>query len=126
MLIPLLGVLSIVSSALVARTLSVDEYRVYGLAVATVMTLVLWSDLGISSAVARFTPELRKLKQDAMLRFLRGAASVRFLALGLAVAALVLVRAIWSSWEDVLPFHGASLWLIVITASAQGVARILQ
>jgi PST family polysaccharide transporter len=128
-LIPLLGVLSLVSSALVARTLSLEEYRVYGLAVAAVASLLLWSDLGVSAAVARFTPELRKRSREATLRFLETAARTRFVALGVLLAGLLLARSfgpMGPRGEEVVPFQGWSLWLIVITVAAQGAARVLQ
>jgi O-antigen/teichoic acid export membrane protein len=128
-LIPLLGVLSLVSSALVARTLSLEEYRVYGLAVAAVASLLLWSDLGISSAVARFTPELRKRSREATLRFLETAARTRFVALGVLLTGLLLARSfgpVGPRGEEIVPFQGWSLWLIVITVAAQGAARVLQ
>lgn len=125
-LVPLLGLLALVSSALVARALSIDDYRVYGLAVAAVTSILLWSDLGITSAVARYTPQLRRYGVASTVSVLRRAAKVRIAAVVFLVAALVAGRYLSTSLQEELPFRGASLFLIVGTAMFQSIARVLQ
>ena len=124
--VPLLAILSLLSSALVARALSLEEYRVYGLAAAAIASLLLWSDLGISSAVARFTPELLRIGPGAAGAFLRVAARTRLLVLALIVGLLLIARYRWSAMETVLPFRDASLLFIVMAVTLQSLARIHQ
>jgi lipopolysaccharide exporter len=114
------------SSALVARALSLDEYRVYGLAMAAIASLLLWSDLGISSAVARFTPEIRAVGRGATARFVSGAARIRILSLVVIVLLLLAARYLWSSWATLLPFGSWSLLLIIATVTFQSLARVYQ
>jgi O-antigen/teichoic acid export membrane protein len=125
-LVPLLAILSLASSALVARHLSLDEYRVYGLATAAIASLLLWTDLGLSSAVARFTPEIHRVGPGASSRFLGGAARIRILSLAVIVGLLVAGRHFWSGSQALLPFEGLSLVLIIATVTFQSIARIYQ
>lgn len=123
--VPSLAVLTVVSSAVVARHLSVSQYGIYGLAMATVTTLLLWSDLGITSAVARFTPGIRRLGPTPTRRFLRFAACVRFAAMALVVLALLASRR-FALVEEVLPFRGVSLALVLLVAAFQSASRVQQ
>ena len=109
-----------------SAALSLEEYRVYGLAAAAIASLLLWSDLGISSAVARFTPELLRIGPGAAGAFLRGAARTRLLVLALIVGLLLIARDRWSAMETVLPFRDASLLFIVMAVTLQSLARIHQ
>jgi hypothetical protein len=123
--VPALAALSVLGTAVVARSLSIDDYAVYGLAMATVTSLLLCSDLGITSAVARFTPEIRKMGRQSTRRFLRTAAWSRIAALGLVVLGLVAARG-FAPLADALPFHGASLVLVLAVAAFQSVSRVKQ
>ncbi len=123
--VPSLLALTVLSSAVVARSLSIDDYAIYGLAMATVTSLLLCSDLGITSAVARFTPEIRKLGRESTRRFLRMAAWSRIAAMGLVVLGLVAARG-FAPLRDALPFHGASLVLVLAVAAFQSVSRVIQ
>ncbi len=123
--VPSLAALTVLSSAVVARSLSIDDYAIYGLAMATVTSLLLCSDLGITSAVARFTPEIRKMGPESTRRFLRTAAWSRIAAMGLVVLGLVAARGL-APLRDALPFHGASLVLVLAVAAFQSVSRVKQ
>jgi O-antigen/teichoic acid export membrane protein len=123
--VPSLLALTVLSSAVVARSLSIDDYAIYGLAMATVTSLLLLSDLGITSAVARFTPEIRKMGPESTRRFLRTAAWSRIAAMGLVVLGLVAARG-FAPLADALPFHGVSLALVLAVAAVQSLSRVKQ
>ncbi len=123
--VPSLAALTVLSSVVVARSLSIDEYGLYGLAMATVTLLLLCSDLGITSAVARFTPEIRKMGPETTRRFLSAVVLVRVAAMGLVVLGLVAARG-FAPIKGALPFHGVSLLLVVSVAGFQSASRVEQ
>ncbi|HVR71261.1 MAG TPA: oligosaccharide flippase family protein [Vicinamibacteria bacterium] len=122
-LIPLQAVVALVASALVARRLAVEHYALYGLALATLTSLLLWSDLGLMPMVSRYTPVLRASGGTVLRRFLGQVTAVRLAAL--AAAALGFAAA-WhlGALRHMLPFEGPGLALLLAALAAQGVARL--
>jgi O-antigen/teichoic acid export membrane protein len=122
-LIPLQAVVMLAASALVARRLPLEHYALYGLATATLTSLLLWSDLGLMPMVSRYVPLLRPSGGPVLRRFLRQVTMVRAAALALAVLAFAAAWQ-WPVVHRMLPFEGPGLALILAALMAQGVARL--
>src|SRR5688572_6071924 len=84
-LIPLQAVVVLAASAIVARRLTVEQYALYGLAMAALTSLLLWSDLGLMPMVSRYTPLLRASGGAVLQRFLWQVSAARLFALAIAV-----------------------------------------
>lgn len=122
-LVPAVAAVALASSAVVARALSNESYRLYGLAMASVTSLLLWSDLGLTSTVARFTPSLRARGEPAVRWFLKAAGRLRLGAVLVLVTILLALRE--TEWlQDVLPFQGLQVLLIATIASLQSASRV--
>jgi O-antigen/teichoic acid export membrane protein len=122
-LIPLQAVVALTASAVVARRLTVEHYALYGLAMATLTSLLLWSDLGLMPMVSRYVPVLRGAGGGVLSRFLRQVTAARVVALALAIAAFAAAWR-WPVLRRMLPFEGPGLALILAALMAQGVARL--
>lgn len=122
-LIPFQAVVALAASAVVARRLTIDQYAVYGLAMAALTSLLLWSDLGLMPMVSRYAPLLRAHGAAVLRAFLWKVSAARLAALAVAVlgfaaaSRLPLVR-------RMLPFEGPGLLLLLAALAAQGVARL--
>jgi PST family polysaccharide transporter len=122
-LIPLQAAVALAASALVARSLTLEQYALYGLAMAALTSLLLWSDLGLMPMVSRYTPVLRAAGGAALRRFLWRVSAARLAALGASVLAFA---AAWRlpAVRHVLPFEGPGLLLLLAALAAQGLARL--
>lgn len=122
-LIPLQAVVALTASAVVARRLTIDQYAVYGLAMAALTSLLLWSDLGLMPMVSRYAPLLRPHGAPVLRAFLWKVSAARLAALGVAVLGFA------AAWRlplvrRLLPFEGSGLLLLLAALVAQGVARL--
>jgi lipopolysaccharide exporter len=122
-LIPLQAVVALAASALVARRLAVEHYALYGLAMAALTSLLLWSDLGLMPMVSRYTPVLRAAGGTVLRRFLWQVTLARLGALAAAVLAFALAWRL-PAVRRMLPFEGPGLALLLAALAAQGVARL--
>lgn len=122
-LIPLQAVVALAASALVARRLEVEHYALYGLALASLTSLLLWSDLGLMPMVSRYAPVLRGAGGGVLRRFLWQVTAVRMAALAAAVVAFAAAWR-WPVVRGMLPFEGPGLPLLLVALAAQGVARL--
>jgi O-antigen/teichoic acid export membrane protein len=122
-LIPLQAVVALAASALVARRLSVEQYALYGLAMAALTSLLLWSDLGLMPMVSRYTPVLRASGTAALRHFLWRVSAVRVGAVALAALAFALAWRL-PAVRRALPFEGPGLALLLAALAAQGLARL--
>jgi O-antigen/teichoic acid export membrane protein len=122
-LIPLQAVVALAASALVARRLRVDQYALYGLAMATLTSLLLWSDLGLMPMVSRYTPVLRARGGAVLRSFLWRVSGVRLAAIAAAAAVFA---ALWGipAVRATLPFESVGVGLLLAALAAQGLARI--
>jgi O-antigen/teichoic acid export membrane protein len=122
-LIPLQAVVVLAASALVARRLSLEQYATYSLAMATLTSLLLWSDLGLMPMVSRYTPVVRASGALALRVFLRRVSLFRLAAIAVSAVAFA---AAWGlpAVRAALPFEGAALALLLVALGAQGLARI--
>ncbi|HEY7511858.1 MAG TPA: oligosaccharide flippase family protein [Vicinamibacteria bacterium] len=122
-LIPLQAVVALAASALVARRLSVEQYALYGLAMAALTSLLLWSDLGLMPMVSRYTPVLRASGTAALRHFLWRVSAVRVGAVALAALAFAVAWRL-PAVRRALPFEGPGLALLLAALAAQGLARL--
>jgi O-antigen/teichoic acid export membrane protein len=122
-LIPLQAVVALTASAMVARRLSIDQYAVYGLAMAALTSLLLWSDLGLMPMVSRYAPLLRAHGPAVLRSFLWKVSAARLTALAVAVLGFA---AVWRLplVRRMLPFEGPGLLLLLAALAAQGLARL--
>jgi O-antigen/teichoic acid export membrane protein len=122
-LLPLQGFLGLAASAVVARRLALDHYALYGLAMAALASLLLWSDLGLMPMVSRYTPVLRASGGTVLGRFLWQVSALR---LAVLTAAALGFAAAWrlGAVRRMLPFEGPGLALLLAALAAQGLARL--
>jgi O-antigen/teichoic acid export membrane protein len=122
-LIPVQGAVALLSSAVVARALSTEQYALYGLALAALTSLLLWTDLGLMAMVSRYAPLVRELGFGALRSFFRRVLTVRAGVLAVTLLLLPLVHR-WPPARRLLPLDQVGLWLLLAALAGQGLARV--
>jgi len=95
-LLPLTAAITLLGSMVVVRSLSVETYATFAVAVALATTVLGYGDLGISAGMSRFLPEvISRGGRQSTVRVLRDVLVVRLAAFSVAVLILVLTSAMW-------------------------------
>lgn len=113
------------SSAAVARALSTDEYAIYGLALAALTSLLLWTDLGLTPMVSRYAPLIREVGPGALRPFFRKVVTVRAAVLGATLVLVPLAQRI-PVVHSLLPLTISGLTLVLAALVGQGLARVCE
>jgi len=112
-LAPVVAVIALVGTLVVARRLSLDQYGIYAIAGALVFTLLAYGDLGMSAGVSRFLPEMveRRGRRGAVA-LLSSVLALRVVIFAALILSLLLLPRAWMRLFR-LPADGPSILIYV-------------